>query len=412
MTNLNTRKFRFTTTIIKTLPPHHPDSKSTSSEYSDTEVIGLRLMISKANSRTFLLRYTSPVTKKKASISLGRWPDLELSEVRQKARKLKVQIAEGIDPKLERDNQNTAKVPTLKAFFLDTFVEMKKSGGQKTWHDDIVRFQLCIELHDKPLDSITGLDLQQLQTRLLGTKHHMGQLYAPATVDRALALVKSILKQAYILLDIRYIGDKVSLLNPDNNRLGYLDIKQTSALIKASREYYCRIKGNYIALLFLIGCRGKELRARKWDEVSLNEGKMFVPDTKNGTSLTVFLTPFMIELFNELKMLKQPNNPYVFPSRKAGIHISPPRNAFELIKKRAGIENPEQYCLHHARHSVATNLLESGVDLLTVQRLLNHKDITSTQRYVKYSEQKLRGGTEILSTLIESQAPIQATRNN
>lgn len=37
MTNLNIRKFRFTTIIIKTLPPHHPDSKSTSSEYSDTE---------------------------------------------------------------------------------------------------------------------------------------------------------------------------------------------------------------------------------------------------------------------------------------------------------------------------------------------------------------------------------------
>ncbi|MDB1124242.1 hypothetical protein [Vibrio algarum] len=48
MTNLNSRKFRFTITIVKTLPPHHPDSKSTSSEYSDTEVIGLRLMISKA----------------------------------------------------------------------------------------------------------------------------------------------------------------------------------------------------------------------------------------------------------------------------------------------------------------------------------------------------------------------------
>ncbi|WCE32085.1 site-specific integrase [Vibrio sp. SCSIO 43137] len=406
MTTPKTRKFRFTNSIIKTLPPQDTHAKSASCEYSDTEIIGLRLMVSKSHRKSFLLRYVSPITKKKSSIGLGSWPELELSDVRQKARKYKVQIAEGIDPKLERDKQHQEQIPTLKRFFTETFLETKKNGGKKTWHDDEVRFQLCSELHDKPLDTITGLDLQQLQTRLLNTKHHQGEYYAPATVDRALALVKSILKQAYVLLDIRYIGDKVTMLNPDNRRMGYLNVEQTAALIKASREYYCRIKGNYIALLFLMGCRSNELLARRWSEIFLSEGKMIIPETKNGTELTVYLTPLMITLFKELKMLRQPNNPYVFPSHKAGIHISPPRNAFALIKKRAGIENPEQYCFHHARHSVATNLLDSGVDLLTVQRLLNHKDIKSTQIYVKHSEQKLRGGAAVLSNLIESQSPL------
>ncbi|MEZ9175648.1 tyrosine-type recombinase/integrase, partial [Vibrio kanaloae] len=53
---------------------------------------------------------------------------------------------------------------------------------------------------------------------------------------------------------------------------------------------------------------------------------------------------------------------------------SQPRNAFTRIKERAGIKNPKEVCFHVARHSFATNLIENNVDVLTVQRLMNHKD--------------------------------------
>jgi len=110
-------------------------------------------------------------------------------------------------------------------------------------------------------------------------------------------LMKTILKEAYRLLDIPYIGDKVSLINPDNMRTRYLTMEETAAVIRASRDYYCRVTGNFIALLFLTGCRDSELRTRKWKDISLIDKTMFVPDTKNGSSMTVPLTPFMIELF-------------------------------------------------------------------------------------------------------------------
>jgi site-specific recombinase XerD len=48
-----------------------------------------------------------------------------------------------------------------------------------------------------------------------------------------------------------------------------------------------------------------------------------------------------------------------------------------------------RYCDRHtARHSVASHLISSGVDISSVQKLLNHKDISSTLRYAKLSEGK------------------------
>lgn len=101
--------------------------------------------------------------------------------------------------------------------------------------------------------------------------------------------------------------------------------------------------GSFIALLFLVGCRNSELRTSKWRDIDLVEKKMFVPTTKNGTGLTIYLTPFIIKLFRELLAIRKWGNPYVFHGRNEGEHISQPRNAFTLIKQGAGIKNESTY---------------------------------------------------------------------
>jgi hypothetical protein len=89
-------KFKFTTANIKSIQANDKSSASTEKEYSDTEITGLKLLSGKNGSKRFLLRYR--FKGKKASISIGAFPDIDLATARKVARKHKTQLAEGIDP--------------------------------------------------------------------------------------------------------------------------------------------------------------------------------------------------------------------------------------------------------------------------------------------------------------------------
>jgi integrase/recombinase XerD len=100
---------------------------------------------------------------------------------------------------------------------------------------------------------------------------------------------------------------------------------------------------------------------------------------------------------------------FLFPSRGQEAHLTR-RRCHQLLKAlalKAGIE-PARLSPHVLRHAFATHLVEGGADLRSVQTLLGHADIATTQIYTHVASERLKRTVESAHPLARAKS---RTRN-
>jgi site-specific recombinase XerD len=159
---------------------------------------------------------------------------------------------------------------------------------------------------------------------------------------------------------------------------------------------------------YATGVRLNELIHLRVSDIDAARMMIRVEQGKGRKDRYTVLSPALHEALRTYWHEERPR-PWLFPARRGQEPMDPSslQKVYQRAKQRAGIAKPGG--IHALRHAFATHLLEAGVDLHTIQRLLGHTSITTTTRYWHLTHAALTTqatGLDLLSSLRLAPPPV------
>ncbi len=245
---------------------------------------------------------------------------------------------------------------------------------------------------------------------------YLSALAAAGMAPRSQARKLSALRQFYKFLAAEGLRTDDPTATLDSPHLGrplpkLLNEQEVAALIGAARAMPAGAERSRIVLLLELlygaGLRVSELVGLPLAAV-LRQAKVLVLRGKGGKERMVPLgEPVRAALAEYLAerdffLVKAKPSPWLFASRGAKGHLTRQRltQLLKSLAPSAGIE-PSRLSPHVLRHAFATHLLDHGADLRSVQKMLGHADITTTQIYTHVAGDRL-------TRLVEAHHPLSA----
>lgn len=136
-----------------------------------------------------------------------------------------------------------------------------------------------------------------------------------------------------------------------------------------------------LSLIYATGARLNEATHLRVADIDGERMMVHIRNGKGGKPRMVPMSEALRDLLRAYWLAERPRD-YLFPGSKADrpLHESSVQHACTRARLLARIDKPAS--VHTLRHSYATHLLESGVDLRTIQKLLGHTSLSTTAIYV------------------------------
>ena len=158
---------------------------------------------------------------------------------------------------------------------------------------------------------------------------------------------------------------------------------------------------NYRIILmaaYSAGLRISEVARLRVEDIDRERMLIRVRQGKGQKDRYVPLSVTLLDVLGGCAKLAQPQD-WLFPGWRAGQYISTRTvgRACTAAAKAAGLQ--KRVSMHTLRHCFATHLLESGIDIRTIQKLLGHAHLGTTTRYTHVTEAKIRSTPSPLDLL-------------
>lgn len=194
--------------------------------------------------------------------------------------------------------------------------------------------------------------------------------------------------------------DKIELPKVEERQVKFLNGEQVDRLLNAPSLSTIQGKRDkaILEILFSTGLRVSELVKLDRDKIDMDRREFGIIG-KGGKARVVFLsqraTDWLIKYINEREDHFKP----LFIRHKGKIEPTTPdektrltpRSVQRMVKKYSHkMKIPVEVTPHVMRHSFATDLLMAGADIRSVQEMLGHKNISTTQIYTHVTNRQLK----------------------
>ena len=271
-----------------------------------------------------------------------------------------------------------------------TYLQVEKGLARhslESYKRDLVRLETWSNKNDKQISELTRADLRKWIASL------SREGLAPASVARAVSATRGFFK--FLMLDGHIKNHPAEDLDTPQ-RFAYLpkfltedEINRLLAAPDVSTEEGIRDRA-VLEIMYATGLRVSELVNLKTTDIDLLAG-LVVCHGKGNKERRVPLGKSAIHWLQQYAAMKagygKQSLPYMFLHRGRPLTR---QMAWSMIKRhaeKAGIRNVSPHTL---RHSFATHLLQHGADSRSVQALLGHSDISTTQIYTHITDMHLR----------------------
>jgi len=188
---------------------------------------------------------------------------------------------------------------------------------------------------------------------------------------------------------IKFIGKKVKLDRVKKPKPSIKDtltegeIARILAATKNNREKAM------IGILAYSGIRANELCNLTVEDIDLDNGILKIINGKGGKNRVCYISRECCKMVNEY-LKEYEANPHLFKTlqRKVRYTTWALRKLVKKVAKKAGIL--KRVYPHLFRHSLATNLIKRGANILTVQKQLGHEKLETTQIYIRSFPERIQ----------------------
>lgn len=291
-------------------------------------------------------------------------------------------------PKIEKDTRYNSLLywqNCIKKYFEHISYERMISVHSKSaYKSDLQAFQNWFAKNEVELKDF---EIKQTVTKYIGFLHAAGR--KSSSIARALASLRGLVAW----MQIEKLIDKDPLQTITSPKLGrklptVLTVQEVQQLLKACLT--AREKA-IVELLYAGGLRVSELCGLSKLDVNLDQGYVRCLGKGNKERIVPIGEKAIAAIQKLIQETEKQNTSYLFLDNQ-GKKLSRlvVWQTLKRLSKRAGISGFKNITPHTLRHSFATHLIENGADLRSVQEMLGHSSVATTQLYTHVSRQHLK----------------------